>query len=241
MNNIIEFNNESNILTRNPTRGVELELVNRFIDFKKNIFEKKCKNDELSMAIFEELKVESSYPDIIFVEYKKENFDKWNENRKKLNNQDLKILYHIYMKKGISNIQLKKQLGINDSTVLEAITKLLDAKMIERKNKQWQICDRKNFFAITKIETVEAKINQWNSALIQAINNLRFSSESYVLSNTKQEPNSTTKNKFDNLGIGMYQEKNDKFNMIMKAKKNRIPNSYSSLVLEEIIGKRICV
>ena len=33
MNNIIEFNNESNILTRNPTQGVELELVNRFIDF----------------------------------------------------------------------------------------------------------------------------------------------------------------------------------------------------------------
>ena len=39
----------------------------------------------------------------------------------------------------------------------------------------------------------------------------------------------------------MYQEKNENFNMIMKARKNRIPNSYSSLVLEEIIGKRICV
>ena len=43
MNNIIEFNNESNILTRNPTQGVELELFNRFIDFKKNIYEKRYK------------------------------------------------------------------------------------------------------------------------------------------------------------------------------------------------------
>ena len=41
MNNIIEFNNESNILTRNPTQGVELELVNRFIDFKKKCIRKK--------------------------------------------------------------------------------------------------------------------------------------------------------------------------------------------------------
>lgn len=241
MNKIIEFNSKSNILTRNQTQGVELELVNRFINYRKNKFEHDNKNRNINMAIFEELKVETSYPDIIFVEYNKDNFDNWNENRKKLNKQDLKILYHIYMKNGISNTQLKKQLGINDSVILDAITRLLDAKMIERNNKLWNIRDRKNFFAITKIETVEAKINQWNSALTQAINNLRFSSECYVLSNTKQEPNNITKDKFDNLGIGMYQEKNKNFNLIMKARKNKIPNSYSSLVIEEIIGKKICV
>ena len=241
MNDIIEFNNKSNILTRNQTQGLELELVNRFINYKKNKFEKYNKNKDISMAIFEELKIESSYPDIIFVEYNKKNFDNWNENRKKLNNQDLKILYHIYMKNGISNSQLKRQLGINESTILETITRLLDAKMIERNNKLWKIKKKKNFFAITKIETVEAKINQWNSALTQAINNLRFSSECYVLSNTKQEPNNVIRNKFDNLGIGMYQEKNKNFNLIMKARRNKIPNSYSSLVIEEIIGKEICI
>lgn len=241
MNNIIEFNSKSNILARTQTQGVELELVNRFIDYRKNKFEKDNKSTELSMAIFEELKIESSYPDIIFVEYNKKNFDNWNENRKKLNNQDLKILYHIYMKNGIGNTQLKKQLGINDTTLLDTITRLLDAKMIERNNKLWSVCNRRNFFAITKIETIEAKINQWNSALNQAINNLRFSSECYVLSNTKQEPSDVTKNRFDDLGIGMYQEKEKDFNIIMKAKKNKIPNSYSSLVIEEIIGKKICI
>lgn len=241
MNGIIEFSNESNILTRNPTQGIELELVNRFIDFKKNQFEKNNRNSKVGMAIFEELKVETAYPDIIFVEYKKNNFDNWNDSRKKLNNQDLKILYHIYMKNGVNNIQLKKQLGINDTIILESITKLLDAKMIERNNRKWEICDKKNFFAITKIETIEAKINQWSSALAQAVNNLRFSSECYVLSNTKQEPNNITKDKFGNLGIGMYQEKNQDFNILMKARRNKIPNSYSSLVIEKIIGDRICV
>ena len=67
MNDIIEFNNKSNILTRNQIQGLELELVNRFINYKKNKFEKYNKNKDISMAIFEELKIESSYPDIIFI------------------------------------------------------------------------------------------------------------------------------------------------------------------------------
>lgn len=237
---IIEINNNSKIIFRTPTQGIELKLVDEFVDFKKNQFEKNNKNSDKGMAILQEPKIESSYPDIIFAEYDINAFEKWNDNRKKLNKQDLKILYHLYMKNGLESGQIIKQLGIDSSILLKSIENLLDANMIQRKSGIWQILDRENFFAIDKIETVEAKVNQWNSALIQAVNNKRFSSECYVLSNTKQEPSETVKNKFSEFGIGMYQQKNSIFKTVKKAKKSNIPNSYTSLVLEEIIGNTIC-
>ena len=144
------------------------------------------------------------------------------------------------MKNGLESSQIVRQLGVEYSMLLKSIENLLDANMIERKSGTWQIVNRDDFFAIKKIETVEAKVNQWNSALVQAVNNKRFSSECYVLSNTKQEPNEIVKEKFSEFGIGMYQQKNEKFKTIKKAKKNRIPNSYTSLLIEEIIGNVLC-
>ena len=238
---IIEINNNPEIIFRTPTKGIELDLVRKFVDFKKNQFEKNNKDDKSKgMAILQEPKIETSYPDVIFAEYNMRNFEKWNDDRKKLNKQDLKILYHLYMKNGLESSQIIKQLGINSSVLLKSIENLIDANMIERKSGIWQIIDRENFFAINKIETVEAKVNQWNSALIQAVNNKRFSSECYVLSNAKQEPSEIIKDKFSEFGIGMYQQKNMSFRTVKKAKKTSIPNSYTSLVLEEIIGNMIC-
>ncbi|MDO5555597.1 MAG: MarR family winged helix-turn-helix transcriptional regulator [Clostridia bacterium] len=237
---ILEINDNSKILFRTPVQGVELNLVKDFVGYKKNEFDKNNKDDGIGMAILQEPKIETAYPDIIFVEYKRKNFEKWNEDRKKLNKQDLKILYHLYMKKGLESIQIVRQLGLEYSMLLKSIENLLDANMIERKSGMWQIVNRDDFFAIKKIETVEAKINQWNSALMQAVNNKRFSSECYVLSNTKQDPNEIVKEKFSEFGIGMYQQKNQKFKTIKKAKKNKIPNSYTSLLIEEIIGNVLC-
>lgn len=237
---ILEINDNDRILFRTPTQGVELKLVDEFINYKKNEFDKKNKDYDIGMAILQEPKIETAYPDIIFVEYKRKNFEKWNENRRKLNKQDLKILYHLYMKNGLESSQLVRQLGVEHSMLLRSIENLLDANMIERKDRIWQIVNKEDFFAIKKIETVEAKVNQWNSALTQAINNKRFSSECYVLSNTKQEPNEVVKEKFSDFGIGMYQQKDEKFKTIKKAKKSKIPNSYTSLLIEEIIGNVLC-
>lgn len=237
---ILEIKDNAKILFRTPTQGVELNLVRDFVDYKKNKFDKNNNDDSIGMAILQEPRIETAYPDIIFVEYKRKNFEKWNENRKKLSKQDLKILYHLYMKNGLESSQIVRQLGVEYSMLLKSIENLLDANMIERKSGTWQIVNRHDFFAIKKIETVEAKINQWNSALVQAVNNKRFSSECYVLSNTKQEPNEIIKEKFNEFGIGMYQQKDQEFKIIKKAKKNRIPNSYTSLLIEEIIGNVLC-
>jgi len=238
-NRILEIcRGNSDINFRNPTIGQELDLVNEFIDYKIEKFEKICyKNEDIKLAIFKEPEIGMSYPDIIFAEYNDKNIENWNNDRRNLENQDLKILYQLYIKKGLNAKEIVRQLGVTYSILMKSIERLLDAKLIERKSGTWKVIDEENFFAIKKIETIEAKLNQWNSALKQAVQNTRFSSECYVLSELKSKPNAITIDKFNELGIGMYIKNNKGFSQINKAKRNNIPNSYTSLMIGEVIGK----
>lgn len=240
-NRILEISkNNSNINFRHPTLGKELNLVDNFMDYKIDKFMKKKRiKEDIALAVLKEPEIDATYPDIIFVEYNKKNIYNWNENRKNLNNQDLKILYYLYSTKGLEAKEIVTKLGIRYVTLMQSIEKLLDSKLIKRENRLWQVADPENFFAVKNIETVEAKINQWESALRQAVRNSRFSSECYVLSELKLNPNKHTIEKFDDLGIGMYIKKDNSFKQISKAKRNIIPNSYTSLMIGEIIGNSI--
>lgn len=240
-NRVLEINkNNSNINFRHPTLGKELNLVDNFIDYKIDKFMKSKKiKEDIELAVLKEPEIDTAYPDIIFVEYSNKNIYDWNEYRKNLSSQDLKILYYLYSMKGLEAKEIVANLGIKYVTLIQSIERLLDSKLIKRENGLWQVADPENFFAVKNIETVEAKINQWESALKQAVRNSRFSSECYVLSELKLNPNKHTIEKFDNLGIGMYMKKNNSFKQISKAKRNNIPNSYTSLMIGEIIGNSI--
>jgi predicted transcriptional regulator len=232
---INEYN--SNIKFRTTTLGLELKLVEEFVDYKIERFEKRKTNNKL--VILSEPQIESSFPDIIFAEYDERNFENWNESRKYLDDQDLKILYHLYNMNGLDAKDIVRQLGVTYSALMRSVEKLIDSDLIERKNKLWNVVNKEDFFAIKKIETVEAKINQWDSALKQAIQNTRFSSECYVLSNPKGEISLKTIERFNEFGIGVYLKENNEFKKISKAKKNDIPNSYTSLKIGELIGRTV--
>ena len=82
-------------------------------------------------------------------------------------------------------------------------------------------------------------MNQWDIVLKQALNNVRFSSESYVLSELKTNPAANTMEKFSNHGIGVYLKNPSGIRKIHKAKHSSIPNSYTSLLIGEVIGRAI--
>ena len=149
------------------------------------------------------------------------------------------MLYHLYYTKGLESSDIVKQLGITYAVLLKSIDKLMDANMIKRNSGLWCVKDINSFFAVNKIESVEAKLNQWNSALKQALHNTRFSSESYVLSELKTEPAQHTVDKFNDFGIGMYLKNPSGFNKVSKSKHSNIPNSYTSLWIGELIGRTI--
>ncbi len=238
MNEVLFITSQnSDTIVRKATIGAELELVQEFIDYRVASF--KRKNPDICLAVFSEPQIELAFPDIVFAEYDISKFDQWNEKRKALTAQDLKILYYLFEKHKADSSSIVKQLGVNYAVLLKTLENLLDADMIHRSRGKWEVKNRANVFSVKRIQAVEAKLKRWDTVLPQAVHNMRFSSESYVLSELKTEPTTQTIEQFADLGIGMYVKSNKKFRRINKARQNHIPGSYTSLWISEQIGKAL--
>ncbi|GAU78155.1 transcriptional regulator [Fusibacter sp. 3D3] len=223
---------EFGILTRKITEGKEFDMVRKFIDFKKNEFNKTSEND---LAIFIEPKVNNAYPDVVFVEYNPDNYEKWIPNRNNISNIELKILYHMISSGPLNASDIVAQLGVNWKDVMLSVEKLYDSKLIQRRNKNWSVKSKKTIF-LNKIEAVEAKIGKVNDVLQQAIINKAFASESYILSNKNAKVNATW-DKFEEFGIGIYLNEDDHFLRYKKSNINSFPVSFQSILFNEWIGR----
>lgn len=223
------------IKARKITQGSEFNLVRAFIDYKKNSFRPTSSNN---LVIFIEPQLHNSYPDIVFVTYNPCVFEDWNPLRDELNKLDYKLLFHIYSKKRISAEEIVTQLGVSWKDTLLSLEKLIDARIVIRDKNKWCFKD-KNVFGVKKIQAVEAKINDLNSVFKQALINTNFASESYVLSNMNESIGSEKLKRYNDFGIGLYSQKETKFEILSKPKKATIPVSFSSIYFNEWIGKII--
>ena len=231
---IIDDKIDINIKFRTKTKCHELNLVYNFIDNISSNFKHKTNN----LAIFIEPLVDTTYPDIVFVEYSPKYIDKWNNYRNNLDKNDIKLLSIIKHFESINSSSLYNRTKIEHKNLLSSLEKLIDSNLIHRKNEKWMIKPMKEIFYTKKIISVEAKINQLDSLLQQADVNNWFSSESYALSSVKN-PQKKTIEKFINYGIGLYSMNDNKLSELTKAKKQSIPNNYASWMFNEWLGRYI--
>lgn len=231
------YNNyqELGIKYRQITEGKEIELVRDYIDFRKEVF---CPEPEKKMMIFLESKVDNAYPDIVFVEYNPESYLDWNRERSNLGKKDLKILYHLYVRKGLDASEIVTQLGISWKDAVISIEHLYDAKLVVRNNGRWELTDPKKIMPY-KIEAVEAKLNKWEEVLQQTIINKNFASESYALSVSESKPGREILNKFKRFGIGIYIRRENTFDTTRSAVSKDIPVSFNSIYFNEWVGRII--
>ena len=222
------------INSRRITEGQEFDMVNEFIDFRKNSFKPTPRKQ---LAVFVETKINNSYPDIIFAEYNPERYESWNCNRNKLTSRDLKLLHFIFSKKNVTSQKIISGLSIQYKTLLQSIESLIDAKLIERKDGYWVVPNRDTVFGVKRIEAIEAKISKWDEVIQQAIVNKTFASESSVLSKRKRKPDADVVEKISAFGIGIYLYDNDQFSRYFPATCNRFPSNYNSIYLNECIGR----
>lgn len=239
MDRVILFNDtmpQIGLITRKVTEGIELELVEKFIDFKISEFEKSEK--KTCLAVFCEPHIESGFPDVVFAEYLPVAFEKWTNTRFLLTNSDFKVLQHIIACGGADAMTLVKQLGVDVKNLILTLEKLLDARMIKRENKVWKAYNINKIFGIKKLVAVEAKIKKWSTVLRQALLNKWFASESYALSKLSTKPTKRVVELFENNGVGMYIF-NGSFKKINNSQILQLPSCYSSFMFNEWIGRRL--
>lgn len=239
---IFDNNDKSiNYISRTATKGKEVEMVNRYVNSLCNRYKH---NKEKSLSIFIEPKIESGYPDIVIVEYKKKKIDKFYKREEFLNNQDLKILFESMRMKRSTVEEIASLLGYsNCKTVEKSIDKLLAYDLV-RINDSGSIISSKDLkdSAISKIVAIEAKIDKWSEALVQANRNTWFATDSYIMLN-KETCNENIIESCKKQGIGIILV-NGKISKILKSESKKFPISYGSLLFWEWIirkgEKKLC-
>lgn len=225
------------LFTRAITQGDEFILVKQFIEFYCNRFLRD--NKKHNLAVFIEPRLPSGFPDIVFASYLPNIMDNWSEERMKLNLYDLKILSHLISVKGVSGASLISSLKLPEKQTIISLEKLLDAKLITYRYKNWRPRELRDIFSIRKLVSVEAKINNVSRVVEQSFLNTWFTSHSYALTNVSK-PHDETLKTFFRRGVGLYCKKKS-FQEILKAKKFALPSSYLSLQFNEWIGNNLAV
>ena len=107
--------------------------------------------------------------------------DTWNDCRKNIDVNDLKILSFLLQGGGATGTQLLSSLKMPERQTLISLEKLLDARLIVYKKQQWHPRDVRSIFSIKKLVSIEAKIGDVSKVMEQSYINTWFASHSYAL------------------------------------------------------------
>lgn len=220
---------------RKEKSGPEADLVNEFLSYYSKLFDK----ENLEYSILTEVYAEVGIPDILIVAWDKKQKENWTPERNNLKRQDLKILHHVssFGKRGTRISKIKEQLGFECRSVETSLKNLKVANLIseDKKKKIIRILNLDEVFFIKQIISIEAKMTNWKKAFYQARLNENFSSHSYVLLPNSKINDNVLSSIEGNLGLLGHIGDSAKFKR--KAKKNKLPGSYFSWVLNEYIGR----
>lgn len=154
--------------------------------------------EQKELTIFIEPKIGTSYPDLVAVYWTPQRAANWNQNRKKLTAEDLKVLHCIWS----AGIAPSKSLQDRFNNFFKSVNKLVDAGILLDIDGQISI-DRESIFAIDNIIAIEGKIHSWQEGLSQALQNTWFASESYLLLNKWPRTDSLLMSQAELMGVGL--------------------------------------
>lgn len=217
-------------IARTCTQGDEFDMVNFYIE---SLVLKYSKFQNKNVAIFIEPQLDTGYPDIVLVEYSAPIFMEPNKARKKINATDLKILYYIHCQKHIALQELSEKLAYTPEEVRRSIQRLANANLIYLSKNGTSVRNTalSKYCPIKRIIAIEAKLDKWNEAIVQAEHNIWFATESYVLLN-KEKCSATILERCKGKGIGVILV-NGHTKTALKSAVRHFPVSYASLQFNE--------
>ncbi len=219
-----------------PTRsGPEADLTSRFMTAEAEALSRK----QRSYAVFMEPQLDTGFPDVVVVAFNPRVFERWTRERNRILPIDLKVLHHLHFVRGADSEEIETRLGMDSKTLVRSLERLLSAQLVLWSAKRWMPRSLKNSYAISNIQAIEAKVNNWRDAFNQAELNLWFASESYVLSPVSS-PSDKIIHASHTRGVGIYTMPEGRApKRITKARRAELPACYASWLFNEWIGRRL--
>jgi predicted transcriptional regulator len=219
---------------RTTTYGEEFDMVNYYIE---HLVWKYKKLEQKRVAVFVEPQIDTGYPDIVIVEYSGTIKTKWAESRNNLTSTDLRILFQVIQQKNASIQGLSSLLGFSQSDVEKSFNRLAACNLIHLSStgRYARNVRLQSFCNVKKVIAIEAKIDKWTDAILQASKNSWFSTESFVLLN-KERCNETIIQKCETHGLGIILVNGD-VKYVLKGEQRNFPVSYTSILFNEWIQR----
>jgi hypothetical protein len=188
------------------------------------------------LTVFIEPEIESGFPDIVAVYTQRATIRRWTSARAFLTKVDVRIA-HFLATMGASDLdRLKRFFPTNPNRSLE---RLLDAGVIRNTSGTWQLRALHDVFAVRRLVAIEAKVFDWQDGLRQALQNVWFASESYLLlPRLPQEP--VLLQKASRFGIGLRVSGQPLDSSELCPRHAQIPRSYASWLFNEWVWRAGC-
>lgn len=207
---------------RRTRPGPELELVESFLGAMPLHIPRSCR-----ATVFREPRLESGFPDLVVVVWRKRVTLSWRPERECLQTQDLRLMHFLHHTRRASEDELVRCFGRGATSSIE---RLHASAMIRHVGSSWTPRALRHSFAASEIIAVEAKIGRWTEVLNQALLNTWFASKSYVL--VPKPPSNPQLAAAHRLGIGVCSLYDGEVREVV-SDATRLPRSYASWMLNE--------
>lgn len=182
-----------------------------------------------SLTVFAEPAMDTGFPDLVAVVWRRELARGWTSERERLRAMDLRLL-HLLATQGameLSFLHKVFQRGLN-----AMLMRLEEAGVVTVGKEKCRARSTSSIFAVERIIAIEAKVSATQRALEQACANTWFSSESHALF-----PRPRTAERLmgvaSSLGVGLLGFEDDRVARVCEASVRAVPLSYGSWLFNE--------
>jgi predicted transcriptional regulator len=200
--------------------------------FLKRAFATGFKQDDtLPMIMLKELVLPTGVPDAVLIYQSQIQLDRVIP-RRTFSTIHIQVIAHLYDVGRATTDELATSLVIPRQSLQIILQELAKANLLELRKDKVYSRSLKKVFAAQRIIAIEAKLQNWRKALLQATANFWFASHSYVLLPPLRCLNLIVK-EAKKLGVGVLIFDGKKMRLAAKPKRRRLPVSYGSWLIHE--------
>jgi hypothetical protein len=182
-----------------------------------------------SLTVFAEPAMDTGFPDLVAVVWRRELARGWCAARERLRAMDLRLL-HLLATRGAMDLPLLHQVfqrGLN-----AMLTRLEEAGVVTVGKDKCRAQSTSSIFAVERIIAIEAKVSATQRALEQACANTWFSSESHALL-SRPRAGERLMGVASSFGVGVLSVQDDRVEKVCEASVRAVPLSYGSWLFNE--------
>ena len=182
-------------------------------------------------VVLREPKMPTGYPDIVAV-YASANSTIGTKGPRNLTSRHFQLLFQLHHSGPYKIDEIRGLLLLSKKLLSNLISDLEAAKMVSVRGQFVSAKPLGRTFPARRIIAIEAKLKNWRKALQQAVANLWFASQSYVLLPPMRTLQTIIK-EAEKFGVGVLVFDGRKTKRVVEPKQQQIPISYGSWLVSE--------